>query len=158
MRLAVTLVIFAAATQFLAGISQAEEKPNFSGKWKVEADQPSSLRRPNPMLSYTPALSGLGSGWGVRFTISQTPELLEVERDLFVDIDLQPKPNFRYSLTGDQRTNTLLMGHGTHSEVSTARWEGDKLLITTIHSFRHPESGEKGTYKIHHVLSEMLRV
>ena len=145
MRLALTLIMFAATTQFPSGISQADEKPNFSGTWKVAADLPAKPRRSGPRLA------GLGSGWGVRFTISQTPELLEVERDL--RLDMQPKIIFRYSLTGDQRTNTLLIGHGTHSEVSTARWEGNELMITTIQSVRHQESGENIRYEVKHVLS-----
>jgi hypothetical protein len=141
------LVLTAAATQVLAGSSQADEKPDFSGTWKAEADQPATSQRPGSTLA------GQGSGWGIRFTIRQTSDLLEVERPVFVRYDAQPQPKFRYSLTGDKSTNTVLMGRGAYTEVSTARWEGPRLVITTLRSVDHSGSGANIKYEEQRVLS-----
>jgi hypothetical protein len=141
------LFLSAALAPVLAGGSQADEKPDFSGTWKAEADQSPTPRRPGR------ALAGQGSGWGIRFTIRQISDLLEVERAVFVPYDAQRQPKFRYSLAGDERTNTVLMGRGASTEVSTARWEGASLVITTRRSLRHPDNGENVTYEEKRVLS-----
>jgi hypothetical protein len=141
------LVLSAALAQVVADGSQTDEKPNFSGTWKAEANQPATPQRPGR------ALAGQGSGWGIRFTIRQTADLLEVERPVFVPYDAQRQPKFRYSLAGEERTNTVLMGRGAYTEVSTARWEGALLVITTLRSLRHPDNGENVTYEEKRVLS-----
>jgi len=95
----------------------------------------------------------MGSGWGPSITIAQDRTNLRVERVFFVRGDLQPALKFHYSLDGAETRNTFMMGRGMQEQVSRTVWEGDNLVITTVHTFRNPEDGRTMTSEVSRTLS-----
>lgn len=90
----------------------------------------------------------MGSGWGTTFTITQSASQLAVEPQVFTRYDLQPQPRFLYSLDGSETRNMVMMGRGFQPQASHARWEGQSLTITTVHSFADPVSGQARTVDV----------
>jgi hypothetical protein len=135
----VALAAFTAA--ILAAGTSAQEKPSFSGAWTTVVD-----------TSTGPKVS-LGSGWGDRFTLLQDSSTLTVERVFYLPRDYQPLLKLRFSLDGSETRDTLLMGRGIQVLVSTAAWEGDKLLITTVHTVRDMPEGQTATCDVTRTLS-----
>lgn len=123
-----TLALAAFAVGILAAGMSAQERPDLSGAWTAAAPgaEPSA---------------SLGSGWGDSFTLLQDSNTLTVERDFYRPRDSQPTLKFRYALDGSESRNTILMGRGMQVQVSTAAWEGDKLVITTVHTVPDVEDG-----------------
>ncbi len=144
-RLIVILAAFAAGILLSGAITQ--ERPDFSGVW-------TQMERPS---GYAPRGSGatpsLGSGWGRSFTITQDEGILLLERTFFTRADLQPAMKFRYALDGSETRNTVLMGRGEQVQVSTAAWEGDKLIITTVYIESQVGSEEPIECKVTQTLS-----
>ena len=102
----------------------AQEGPDFSGAWSASTQAAGRGRGG--------AAGTMGSGWGADITIRQDADSLTVERVFFARGDLQPAMKFRYSLDGFETTNTILMGHGFQEQVSTAAWDGETLVISTV--------------------------
>ena len=127
-----TVVLAALATGILTTGAAAQERPDFSGAWAVVAP---------PTGPGGAASSGsLGSGWGDNFTVKQHEDTLTVERAFYRRADMQPTMKFRYSLDGSETRNTVLVGRGMQVQVSTTAWEGDKLIITAVHT--EPDTGD----------------
>ena len=101
-----------------------QEKPDFSGVWASGAQGAGTARG---------GAGSLGSGWGSNFTIEQDEDTLTVVRVFFTRGDLQPALKFRFALDGSETRNVVLMGRGMQEQVSTAVWEGDRLVITTVY-------------------------
>jgi hypothetical protein len=128
-----TVVLAALATAVLATGAGAQERPDFSGAWTVLA--------PPTGPGGGGASSGfLGSGWGDSFTVTKHGDSLTIERAFYRRADMQPIMKFRYSLDGSETRNTVLVGRGMQVQVSTTAWEGDKLIITTVHT--EPDAGD----------------
>jgi hypothetical protein len=116
----------------------AQTKPDFSGRWTSET-------APN-----VPAASGgrqerasdMGSGWGANLTLTQAADRLTVEYMFFGRGDMQPPLKFVYDLNGTETKNSVMMGRGIQVQTSKTAWEGDKLVITTTHSFDNPADGQ----------------
>lgn len=118
------------------GMSAAREKPNFTGAWTVsEAQAGPAAGGAEPSVT-------LGSGWGESFTLMQDSSMLTVERVLYRPRDYQPTLKLRYALDGSESRNTFLMGRGMQVQVSTTAWEGDKLVVTMVHTAADVEDGE----------------
>jgi hypothetical protein len=98
----------------------ARGQPDFSGKWTQTTTRDDSDNAGE-------------SGWGPAFFIVQRPDRIVVERAFFSSGDLQPPLKFTYLLDGSESRNSVLMGRGMQEMVSKATWEGDKLVITTVH-------------------------
>lgn len=97
---------------------------DFSGEWSREADAgagPDELYRAE------------GSGWGSRISITQDPARVVIEYPFFARGDMQPPLRFVYEPGAGTTVNTVMMGAGTQRQVSTARWDGCRLVITTRH-------------------------
>jgi hypothetical protein len=141
-----TCVLAVFAVVILAAGAAAQEKPNFSGVWTTTA-------RPAGYARGGGAGASLGSGWGASFAITQDADTLLLERTFFSRADLQPAMRFRYALDGSESRNTILMGRGQQVQVSTAAWEGGKLVITTVYT--EPQAGEQKpiTSKVTQILS-----
>jgi hypothetical protein len=116
----------------------AQEVPDFSGKW---TSQGGGGRRGGG----GPGAQAAGSGWGSEFTIVQRAEVLTIERHFFTSGDLQPPLIFQYATDGSETRNTVLMGRGFQEQRSTASWQGESLVITTLHEAPNPSSGGTGT-------------
>jgi hypothetical protein len=89
--------------------------PNFSGQWQRE-DR-----------------NDLGSGWGDVITVTQKGARLQVEYAFFAKTDLQAPLSFVYDLEGRESRNSVMMGRGLQTQISHARFVGEKLNITTVH-------------------------
>ena len=138
----ITVVLFAVS-------AMAQAKPDFSGHWtsEPEAVAPSSSGRAGATVG------NMGSGWGSNITIAQDANRLTVEYSFFVRGDMQPPLKFVYALDGSQTKNSVMMGRGIQTQTSKTAWEGDKLIITTEHSFENPANGQPMTTKVIQSLS-----
>ncbi|HEU4387006.1 MAG TPA: hypothetical protein VFV34_04370 [Blastocatellia bacterium] len=154
-RLSVTAVLF------LAVSVAAQVRPDFSGRWTAEpaatasgAEQGSTERARGVERRNDPAPRGdMGSGWGSAITIKQNASRLTVEYAFFARGDMQPPLKFVYALDGTETRNTVMMGRGIQVQTSKTAWDGDKLVITTLHAFQHPATGQPMTSEVKHTLS-----
>jgi hypothetical protein len=120
-------------------VEAARERLDFTGKWTqtIPSDE-----------------SGFEeSGWGSAFLIVQHANRMVVEREFFSLPDLQPPLKFTYFLDGSESRNTVLMGRGMQEQVSTAAWEGDKLVITITHISPGADAGQQRISEVRHTLS-----
>jgi hypothetical protein len=127
----------------------ASALPDFSGHWTVGSP-------PAPSTARGSAAGGrgdMGSGWGSPLTIAQDGGRLTVEYAFFGRGDMQPPLKFIYALDGSETRNSVMMGRGVQQQVSRTRWEGDTLLITTIHTFTNPATGKPMTQEVRQKLS-----
>lgn len=147
-RIAVFLSVVAMAV--FADAQPIVGKAEFSGEW-TEASE-NETGRGRGRRGGRPRASP-GSGWGPKFSIHQVENELIVERSFFSRGDLQRPLKYRYSLDGSETRNTIMMGRGTQAQVSTAAWEGDKLVITTIHGFQNPENARGMSYQVRQTLA-----
>jgi hypothetical protein len=95
----------------------------------------------------------MGSGWGPNITIAQTAERMSVEYMFFARGDMQPPLRFVFALDGSETKNSVMMGRGIQTQTSKTAWEGDKLVITTTHSFASPETGRPLTIEVKQTLA-----
>jgi hypothetical protein len=124
----------------------AQDKPDFSGQWTIApAAEPAGARGP--------ARGDMGSGWGSPLTVTQTADRLTVQYAFFGRGDMQPPLKFIYALDGTETKNTVMMGQGIQGQISKTRWEGNKLVITTIHTFTNPQNGQPMTSEVRQILS-----
>ncbi|MGH7470769.1 MAG: hypothetical protein ACRENP_22705 [Longimicrobiales bacterium] len=142
----------------------AQEKPNFSGRWTIQAE-PTAARSGEGRANAAgggagargggrgPSAGDMGSGWGSTITITQDGSRLVVEYAFFGRGDMQPALKFVYALDGSETKNTVMMGRGIQAETSRASWIGEKLVITTLHSFPNPANGQPMTSEVVRTLS-----
>ena len=128
----------ALAAAFLSTGVVAQKRLDFTGSWT--------------RISVEGGTASAGSGWGPAFTIVQRSNTLVVERAFFSRPDLQPPLKFTYSLDGSESRNTVLMGRGIQEQVSRATWEGDKLVITTVHTDPGADGGRGVTSEVRQTL------
>jgi hypothetical protein len=98
-------------------------------------------------------MGNMGSGWGSNITITQDASRLTVEYAFFTRGDMQPPLKFVYALDGTETMNSVTLGRGTQVQKSKAAWDGDKLVITTVHSFAKLETGQPMTSEVKQTLS-----
>jgi hypothetical protein len=139
--------VAAAVAGLLATGTAAQERPDFSGHWTAAAEA-----RPTPGGRGAPT-GTMGSGWGSTITIAQDADTLTVEYVFFSRGDLQPPLEFTYPLDGTETQHTVMMGRGIQEQVSWTAWEGDTLVITTLHSFPDPDDGQPLTSEVKRKLS-----
>lgn len=130
-----THVLKIVAAGFLAAGISLQQTPNFTGAWTAS--------EPGPTAPGEEQKASLGSGWGESFTLIQDTNTITVERVLYRPRDFQPTLKFRCALDGTESRDTIMMGRGIEILVSTAAWEGNKLVITTKHPV--PEAEGAGT-------------
>jgi hypothetical protein len=117
--------------------SEALPDPDFSGSWStavLSSTPPTGQVRSGPVPT-------LGSGWGDRISITHDADRLQVERVVFVPRETQPLVRYRYALDGSPTENPVDTGRSGPAPTSTARWDGNRLVITTTHRFRNPADG-----------------
>lgn len=146
---------------FATGVA-AQSKPDFSGRWTTDPDPAAAAAAPAAPArgGAPPAGAGrgggrgeMGSGWGSTITIAQDAAKLTVEYAFFGRGDMQPPLKFVYALDGSETRNSVMMGRGIQQSASTAAWQGDKLVITTTHTFPDPDSGKPTGTEVKQVLS-----
>jgi len=128
-------------------VAAASAKPDFSGRWTVEAPTAAGAGRGGP------GRGDMGSGWGSTITITQDAGRLTVEYVFFGLGDLQPPLKFVYALDGSETKNSVMMGRGVQEQISKTAWDGDTLVITTIHRFTDPGTGKPLTEEVKQALT-----
>jgi arylsulfatase len=118
--------------------SDALPSPDFTGAWSTTTV---SSAPPTGQAAAPPA-PDLGSGWGDRISIVHTAESLEIERVIFVPREIQPTVTYRYAMDGSQTENRVTLGRSGPAPVSTAAWDGNRLVIRTRYPFRDPSDGQ----------------
>jgi hypothetical protein len=110
--------IIATAVLAVATLAFAQ-KPDFSGTWTLDQEASGTTGGGGG--------GGRGGGLGQGAMVKQTADTLTVERT-FGD----NKITSTYKLDGSESKNTMMGRGGQQMEaVSTAKWDGDKLTITT---------------------------
>lgn len=152
-------VVVTSATTFTA----AQSKPDFSGRWTTDPDPaaaatapaaPARAGAPPPGAGQRGGRAGdMGSGWGSTITITQDAARLVVEYAFFGRGDMQPPLKFVYALDGSETRNSVMMGRGIQQSASTAAWQGNTLVITTIHAFPDPDTGKPTGIEVKQVLA-----
>jgi hypothetical protein len=138
-----SLLLLLIALVFGTGPATAVAAPDFSGRWTAEPAAPGA-----------PAGRGdMGSGWGSPLTITQDASRITIEYAFFGRGDLQPPLKFVYALDGSETKNTVMMGRGMQVQSSKTAWDGEKLVISTIHTFADPGTGKPATAEVRQVLS-----
>ena len=148
----------------------AQARPDFSGRWTT-APEPAPPAAPTPSAPATGAgrttaagpqrgggqpggrAGDMGSGWGPTITITQEAARLTVEYMFFARGDMQPPLKFVYALDGSETKNSVMMGHGIQVQSARTKWDGDRLVITTTHTFTDPETGKPMTTDVTQTLS-----
>ena len=104
------------------------QKPNFSGKWTVDAEK-TAAANPNAMAGGGGGggRGGGRGGGGGDMTITQDATTLKIERTMG-----QNAVTMTYKLDGSESKNSV-MGRGGEAteQVSHAKWEGNTIVITT---------------------------
>jgi len=131
-----------------AATASAQTRPDFSGRWTSEPEASAATGRGGGTGRGARGGGGrgrsgdMGSGWGTTITITQDATRFTVEYAFFGRGDMQPPLRFAYTLDGSQTLNTVMMGRGTQAQRSRTAWKADTLVITTVHTFPHPETGQ----------------
>src|SRR5262249_52047932 len=133
-----TNILLGALVALLAVAATAQTRPDFSGRWTSEPSPAGDGQR----NACGERIGDMGSGWGPNITIAQSGEGMGVEYLFFALGDMQPPLRFVFALDGAETRNSVMMGRGIQAQTSKTAWEGDKLVITTTHSFGAPETGQ----------------
>lgn len=133
------------AAALLISALLGQEHPNFAGQW--------TLAPPVAQGNRGAPRGDMGSGWGSPLTVRQDANRLTVEYAFFARGDMQPALRFVFALDGTETKNTVMMGDGIQPQLSKARWDGNKLVITTAYPFRNPENGQPMTSEVRQTLS-----
>ena len=122
-----TAMLSAAAVVIMAAGLLAQAKPNFSGKWTMDA--PAAPAAGAPGGGGGGRGGGGGGGWGMAPTITQDATTLKVE---YMGGGQAPAPvTLTYKLDGTESKNTVQGRGGPAEQVSKAVWDGATLKITT---------------------------
>jgi hypothetical protein len=101
----------------VVGLAFAQGKPNFSGTWTPE------------QAAAPPAGAEQGRGRGMGggpMTVTQNDKTLTIERTMG-----QGTMKTVYNLDGTEAKNEVSRGGQTMTQVTTAKWDGNKLALTT---------------------------
>ena len=129
----------------------AQSRPDFAGRWTTDPDPAIAAAAGGARPGGAPRAGGggqggrvgdMGSGWGSTITVVQTADKLTVQYAFFGRGDMQPPLLFTYALNGSETRNSVMMGQGTQVQTSKTTWDGDALVITTIHTFTDPSTGK----------------
>ncbi|MGH9940305.1 MAG: hypothetical protein ACREAM_29030 [Blastocatellia bacterium] len=137
----------------------AQTRPDFSGRWTSEPEPAAAAPGGGGQAGAARSGGGrsasgdMGSGWGANITITQVASRLTVEYAFFARGDMQPPLKFVYALDGAETKNSVMMGRGIQAQTSKTAWEGDKLVITTAHSFENPANGRPLMSEVKQTLS-----
>jgi len=112
--------------------------PDFSGSWSTtELSSVSVINRTEKTK-----VPSLGSGWGDKISIVHRANSLEIERVIFTPREVQPLVRYSYMLDGSQNENLIYLGRGSVPLRSTAFWQENRLVITTLFPYQVPYTGE----------------
>lgn len=116
-----SVVMMALAALAVVSPDAAAQSKSFAGTWAVIAD---------PAAPPTGGRGGGGRGLGQGATIAQDDKTLTITRTTQMG-----EMKSVYNLDGSESKNTLSMGGNSIDQLSTAKWDGGKLVITTSANF-----------------------
>ena len=148
-----SIFVSLAAGALLTAHLGAQAKPTYAGRWSSDPDPATATPGQRGGGGAGGGRGDMGSGWGANFTITQDAGRLTVEIPFFSRGDMQPPLRFAYALDGSETKNTVMMGRGIQAETSKTAWEGDKLVITTIHQIQNPADGKPMAMEVRRTLS-----
>ena len=115
-------VLLSAAALVLTAVSVfAQAKPSFAGKWAIV---------PDPNAAAGGGRGGGFGGLGQGGTITQDDKVLTI-----VTTNQAGEVTRKYNLDGSDSKNTMNFGGNSMEQVSKAKWDGSKLVITTTANF-----------------------
>jgi hypothetical protein len=127
MRSAMTWIAAAALVLSSATGVFAQAKPDFSGKWTMDpASAPAAPAGGGGGGGRGGGRGGGGAGFGQEFTAKQDAGTLTITRQ-----QGGQDVTAAYKLDGSESKNTVAGRGGQQEQVSTAKWDGSKLVITT---------------------------
>ena len=129
------VMIMRTAAAVLVGPAAAQT-PSFAGRWVLAPEPPSRTQSGGRLTPSAP-----GTLWGSDVTLAQDATTLTVEYARFARSDMQPPTKLVYRLDGSESRNTVNIGRGPQEQVSRAKWDGDRLIITTLHRFTTSAAG-----------------
>jgi hypothetical protein len=136
-----------------ADSASAQARPDFSGRW-TSVPPDSVVQAPRGGRGGRGGRAGdLGSGWGNTITIAQDANRLTVEYAFFTRGDMQPPLRFVYALDGSETKNSVMMGRGIQVQTSKTAWNGEQLVITTLHTFENPQNGQPAPIEVKQTLT-----
>src|SRR5688500_19240997 len=109
--------------------ASAEDKPNFSGKWVAVDAQPAAENAGSGGRGPGGGGRGLQPGFGPEFTVKQDARTLTITRG-------GQAPVLTYKLDGSESRNTMTRDGQQIDQISTAKWEGNTLVIVTQLTFQ----------------------
>lgn len=111
--------------------SKPLKNPDFSGSWSTRELSTVSVINRKP----TPEIPKLGSGWGDQISIIHGKNKLQIERVFFTPREIQPVQRWEFELDGSETTTKITMGRSEKPPVTSARWENDRLILTTRYAY-----------------------
>jgi len=138
----VATVVGVAASVLCAANVTAQTRPDFSGRWTSEPERATPAPRGGGRGGGAARAGDMGSGWGPTITVAHDAKRLSVEYLFFARGDMQPPLKFVYALDGSESKNSVMMGRGIQVQTSKTTWDGDKLIITTVHTFENPADSQ----------------
>jgi hypothetical protein len=138
-RYASVALLLAAA---LVTTTRAQTKPDFSGDWTYDRSKSTVVRVNNANVD-APA-------FGAGFSARQDATSLRVER-----VFGSPPSSYTWTfdLTGKQTTNKLPGQNGDDEVISTASWNGNKLVITSTRMSKDSQGKSVATSSLKRTLS-----
>jgi hypothetical protein len=109
-------LILGALSLVLAATTAVAQQPNFSGSWTLVVD-------PN---APPPSGRGGGGGLGQAATLTQDAKTLTITRTT-----QNGEVKIVYNLDGSESKNMMQGRGGQTEQVSVAKWDGGKLVVTT---------------------------
>jgi hypothetical protein len=109
------------ALTLVGGTATAQDHPDFSGTWKLNAIKSDAMRGRGGQM---------GAPREILQTINQTADELTIEQEMG-----QNARKLTYHLDGTESTNAGMRGGESKS---TAKWDGKKLVIETTATFEGP--------------------
>ena len=106
------------ALTLVGGTATAQDHPDFSGTWKLNAIKSDAMRGRGGQM---------GAPRDIILTINQTADELNIEQEVG-----QNARKLTYYLDGRESTNAGMRGGESKS---TAKWDGKKLVIETTATF-----------------------
>ena len=96
--------------------------PSFAGRWTVVADPGQAGGSPSAFFG------------GRDFTVTQDDKKLAIARTVPAEASQYPGAKSTFNLDGSESKNSTLIGGQTIELISTATWDGPKLVIVTKYS------------------------
>lgn len=145
------IAVMSAALFVLATAASAQDKPNFNGKWSLDAEK-SAAANPGGMGGGMGGGGGggggggRGMGGGMGMGMMGGPMTLTVDGASLITERETPNGPMKLTYKLDGSAQQVQMGQG--SATAKARWEGSSIVIETTRDFNGNSFTTKAVYAI----------